>query len=61
MINYRNEKASSHIVTIEDPIEYLHPNKKSIINQREVGIDTKSYARALRSAMRGGAGCDPGW
>jgi len=52
MINYRNEKASSHIVTIEDPIEYLHPNKKSIINQREVGIDTKSYARALRSAMR---------
>ena len=52
MINYRNEKASSHIVTIEDPIEYLHPNKKFIINQREVGIDTKSYARALRSAMR---------
>ena len=52
MINYRNEKASSHIVTIEDPIEYLHPNKKSIINQREVGIDTKSYARALKSAMR---------
>jgi twitching motility protein PilU len=52
MINYRNEKSSSHIVTIEDPIEYLHPNKKSIINQREVGIDTKSYARALKSAMR---------
>ena len=52
MINYRNDRASSHIITIEDPIEYLHTNKKSIVNQREVGVDTKSYARALRSAMR---------
>jgi twitching motility protein PilU len=52
MINYRNEKTSSHIITIEDPIEFLHPNKKSIVNQREVGVDTKSYARALKSAMR---------
>ncbi len=52
MINYRNEKTSSHIITIEDPIEFLHTNKQSIINQREVGIDTKSYARALKSAMR---------
>ena len=52
MINYRNEKASSHIITIEDPIEFLHPNRKSIINQREVGVDTRSYARALKSAMR---------
>jgi twitching motility protein PilU len=52
MINYRNEHASDHIITIEDPIEYLHSNKKSIVNQREVGLDTKSYARALRSAMR---------
>jgi len=52
MINYRNENASDHIITIEDPIEFLHSNKKSIINQREVGLDTKSYARALRSAMR---------
>jgi twitching motility protein PilU len=52
MINYRNENASDHIITIEDPIEFLHTNKKSIINQREVGLDTKSYARALRSAMR---------
>lgn len=52
MINYRNEKTSSHIITIEDPIEFLHPNKRSIINQREVGIDTKSYDRALKSAMR---------
>ena len=52
MINYRNNKTSSHIITIEDPIEFLHPNKRSIVNQREVGIDTKSYDRALKSAMR---------
>jgi twitching motility protein PilU len=52
MIDHRNSHSSSHIVTIEDPIEFLHPNKKCIINQREVGLDTKSYARALRSAMR---------
>ena len=52
MVNHRNEKTSSHILTIEDPIEFLHPNKKSIINQREVGLDTKSYARALKSAVR---------
>ena len=52
MLNYRNEKTASHIITIEDPIEYLHANKKSIINQREIGVDTKSYARALKSAMR---------
>ncbi len=52
MINHRNETASDHILTIEDPIEFLHTNKKSIVNQREVGLDTKSYHRALRSAMR---------
>jgi len=52
MVNHRNEKTSSHILTIEDPIEFLHPNKQSIINQREVGLDTKSYGRALRSAVR---------
>jgi twitching motility protein PilU len=52
MINHRNEKTSSHIITVEDPIEFLHPNKQSIVNQREVGLDTKSYARALKSAMR---------
>jgi len=52
MVNHRNEKTSSHIITIEDPIEFLHANKKSIVNQREVGLDTKSYARALKSAMR---------
>ena len=52
MINHRNEKTSSHILTIEDPIEFLHTNKRSIINQREIGTDTKNYARALRSAVR---------
>ena len=52
MINYRNENASDHVLTVEDPIEFLHSNKKSIINQREVGLDTKSFHRALRSAMR---------
>jgi twitching motility protein PilU len=52
MINHRNELMSDHIITIEDPIEFLHPNKKSIVNQRELGWDTHSYARALKSAMR---------
>lgn len=52
MINHRNENASGHILTVEDPIEFLHPNKRSIINQRELGQDTKSYERALHSALR---------
>src|SRR6201995_2607901 len=52
MINYGNETSSDHILTIEDPIEFLHTNKKSIVNQREVGLDTKSFGRALRSAVR---------
>jgi twitching motility protein PilU len=52
MINFRNEHASDHIVTIEDPIEFLHTNKRSLVNQREVGLDTKSFARALRGVVR---------
>jgi len=52
MIDHRNKNSASHILSIEDPIEFLHPNQKSIVNQREVGLDTRSYARALRSAMR---------
>ena len=52
MINLRNETASDHILTIEDPVEFLHANKRSIVNQREVGIDTKSFATALRCALR---------
>lgn len=52
MINLRNESVSDHILTIEDPIEFLHANKRSIVNQREVGLDTKSYSRALRGVLR---------
>jgi twitching motility protein PilU len=52
MIDHRNEHSSNHIITIEEPIEFLHHNKQSIVNQRELGLDTKSYARALKSAMR---------
>ncbi len=52
MINHRNENCSDHILTIEDPIEFLHQNRKSIVNQREVGLDTRTFARALRASMR---------
>jgi twitching motility protein PilU len=52
MINHRNENSSDHIVTIEDPIEFLHTHKRSIVNQREVGADTHSFYNALRSVMR---------
>jgi twitching motility protein PilU len=52
MINHRNENFSDHIVTIEDPIEFLHSNKRSIVNQREVGLDTRSYSNALKGVMR---------
>ena len=52
MINHRNENQSGHILTIEDPIEFSHPNIQSIINQREVGQDTLSYANALKSSLR---------
>ncbi len=52
MINHRNTTMSGHILTIEDPVEFSHPNIKSILNQREVGVDTQSYARALKSSLR---------
>ena len=52
MVDHRNESTAEHVLTIEDPIEYVHSNKNCIINQREVGSDTHSYTRALRSAMR---------
>ena len=52
MINLINSNLAGHIITLEDPIEYLHPHKKSIVNQREIGSDTKSYASALRAALR---------
>ena len=52
MIDYRNDNHRGHILTIEDPIEYLHKHKKSIVDQREIGIDTLSYEAALKNAMR---------
>ena len=52
MIDYRNQNKTGHILTIEDPIEFLHQHKKSIVSQREVGLDTKSFEVALRRAMR---------
>jgi twitching motility protein PilU len=52
MIDHRNTNVSGHILTIEDPIEYLHRHKKSVVNQREVGLDTHSYHEALKNAMR---------
>lgn len=52
MIDYINSNKTCNIVTIEDPIEYLHRDKKSIVNQREVGSDTESFGKALRSALR---------
>ncbi|HIQ51073.1 MAG TPA: type IV pilus twitching motility protein PilT [Nautiliaceae bacterium] len=53
MINEINEMYHKHILTIEDPIEFVHKHKKSLISQREVGRDTKSFLRALKSALRG--------
>jgi len=52
MIDYRNANQSCHILTIEDPVEFEHPNKQAIINQREIGIDTLCYRSALRSSLR---------
>lgn len=52
MVDYRNSSHTGHILTIEDPIEYIHEHKKSIVDQREVGIDTQSYGNALKNAMR---------
>lgn len=52
MLDYRNAQSSGHILSIEDPIEFVHSNQQSIVNQREVGVDTHSYANALRSALR---------
>ncbi len=52
MMDYRNEKTTGHILTIEDPVEFLFKNKKSVVNQREVGTDTQSMAIALKNALR---------
>ena len=52
LIDRINDERNAHVITLEDPIEYLHTHRKSMINQREIGIDTQSYAKALRSALR---------
>lgn len=52
LIDYRNANSSGHIVTIEDPVEYVHKHKKSIVNQREVGVDTRSWRNALKNTLR---------
>lgn len=52
LINVINQKYAGHIITLEDPIEYLHKSQKAIVNQREVGLDTMGYAPALRAALR---------
>lgn len=52
IINQINESSAHHVITLEDPIEYIHEHKKSTINQREIGLDSMSYANALRAALR---------
>jgi twitching motility protein PilU len=52
MVGYRNENAADHIITVEDPIEYVHEHKKSIVSQREVGVDTESWFAALKNMLR---------
>jgi twitching motility protein PilU len=57
MLDHRNELRAGHILTLEDPIEYLFKNKKSIVNQREIGADTTSFYVALRNSMRQAPDC----
>ena len=52
MIGYRNENSYGHIITIEDPVEYVHPHKNCVITQREVGVDTESWEAALKNTLR---------
>jgi twitching motility protein PilU len=52
MIDYRNRQQEGHIITLEDPIEYVHSHKKSVVNQREVGLDTESYDIGMRNVLR---------
>jgi twitching motility protein PilU len=52
LIDYRNRHSSGHIITIEDPVEFIHRHKKSIVNQREVGVDTRSFHAALKNTLR---------
>jgi len=57
MLDLRNQQKSGHILTLEDPVEFIFRNKKSIVNQREVGTDTKSFETALKNALRQAPDC----
>jgi twitching motility protein PilU len=57
MLDFRNERKSGHILTLEDPVEFVFQNKKSIVNQREVGTDTKAFEVALKNALRQAPDC----
>jgi twitching motility protein PilU len=57
MLDFRNERRTGHIMTLEDPVEFIFQNKKSIVNQREVGTDTKDFEVALRNALRQAPDC----
>jgi twitching motility protein PilU len=57
MLDFRNERKSGHILTLEDPVEFIFQNKKSIVNQREVGTDTKAFEIALKNALRQAPDC----
>lgn len=52
MVDYRNENSQGHIITIEDPVEFVHPHKNCIVTQREVGLDTEGWAQALKNTLR---------
>src|SRR5512143_205877 len=52
MIDWRNEQTAGHIVTVEDPIEFMHPHKRCLVTQREIGFDTHSYDAALKNTLR---------
>ncbi|MFP5393620.1 MAG: PilT/PilU family type 4a pilus ATPase, partial [Gammaproteobacteria bacterium] len=52
MVGYRNENSYGHIITIEDPVEYVHPHRNCIVTQREVGVDTDSFEAALKNSLR---------
>jgi len=57
MLDFRNERKSGHILTLEDPVEFIFQNKKSIVNQREVGTDTRAFETALKNALRQAPDC----
>jgi twitching motility protein PilU len=52
MIDYRNSTSAGHIITVEDPVEYVHASKKSLVSHREVGVDTHSWHHALKNTLR---------